>query len=102
MWLAHRSRRQGCRRSQFIAVMALFFGASSFNLRRLRWWKQLHSLGGNELFDVFANQIRFEIDRVAKLALAQSRCFVCVRDDPDTKPFLPNARHRQADAVHSD
>ena len=56
----------------------------------------------NKSFDVFADQVRFQVDGIAHFAFLQ-RCHLArVRNDPNFKAFPPHRRHRQADAVHRD
>src|SRR6516164_7156521 len=50
----------------------------------------------NKLLDVFAQQIRFEVDGISDLPFPQRSDFVGVRNNPDAKAFLLHARHRQA------
>jgi len=55
---------------------------------------------GDEALDIFAQQIGFQIHRVAHLAFAQHGNLKGMRDDPDAETFLLDGGHGQADAVH--
>src|SRR5271155_1362797 len=53
-----------------------------------------------KLLRVFAEQIRFQIHRIADFSFAPRRDFQSVRNDPDAKTFFPDDRDRQTDSVN--
>src|SRR5579862_6709214 len=73
-------------------------------LPRLQWsptrMPPLSPFLRNKFLDVFAQQIRFEINGVSDLPFPQRGDFVSVRNDPDAKALLVDAGDRQADAIH--
>jgi hypothetical protein len=55
---------------------------------------------GDEMLDIFAQQIGFQIHCVAHLPFAQHGNIKGMGDDPDAETFLLYGGHRQADTVH--
>src|SRR5436305_1161495 len=56
------------------------------------------SIQTDKFFDVFAEQIGFEVHGIADFTLAERSNFVSVRNDPDAEFFFLYARNREADA----
>src|SRR5207247_7991220 len=54
-----------------------------------------------EPLDVLAQDVCLQIHPISNFPLAQSRHFICVRDNPDLKLILLNAGDGQTDSVHS-
>ncbi len=86
----------------FFSGIELGDATPSCSLDRFCRWAGASRTGSEEFFDVFAEEIGFEVDLGAGGPLAQGGDLVGVRDDPDPESARDEVGDGEADAVQGD
>lgn len=64
--------------------------------------KPISTVGVEHFFDVFSDEVGFQVDEVAGFSVAEGGDFVSMGNDPDAEAFFKDAGHGEADSIDGD